>query len=484
MNTEHLVSLLQDLQKRIVDASVVQALALARVYGNIAWNNHIGVYRADNIEEIVYGKLEAVKQAVLGTNVAKNGKVIHVLTEGYDSGGHTRVVERLLACQSKITQDVAIVEICKREIRDRFSITAGRVLCMQSTGVGAVEELAAVLAKYSYVVLHIHPDDIATSMAARIARESGTRIALYNHADHCFTFGLPSTDVLCEISVYGSTITKNYRNDIEQTFAGIPLTVGQLREDHVREDFLLSSGPAYKFDFRQGGAFATILESLIPSVISRGVIIGPGHLPSDASSRVQQLQREGRILVLPPAEHAVYKQYLKTCSLYVDSAPVTGGSALPEAALSDVPIAGMVNPIMGYSPVDLARSRTPADLKKRVACLINDGWEDNAFDRIQLDHVHGPENVLSRILAALEQKEFVCIPYKLDEPLDTDYFRRRWSAAGRLIIHNRAFDYVSLWNRIVLCLTFTRLGAFRSGAFVDFAKVFLSNFQTRRLRNR
>jgi hypothetical protein len=465
------------------------AIALSRLYGNIAWNNPVGIFRADDIEDIVYAKVAKIRSEVLNQNHSvKNGKLLHVLTEGYTSGGHTRVVERLIGERPDNVQrqDIVIVEICPREVIDKLIKLSTLVRMVPQTGLKAIPVLAAIMAEYSDVVLHIHPDDIVSSLSARIAKDSGTRVALYNHADHCFTYGVCSINVLCEISAFGKKISNLHRPEIQASYVGIPLNIADpvSRIDSGNKT-VLSSGPAYKFDLSDGGIFAAIIERVISELDLPVMLIGPRHLPADASPRLVGYVESGMLVITPPLDYAVYLEHVKKCLCYVDSAPVTGGSALPEASLAGVPCAGLANAIMGYSPVDIVRSSSVDELVRRIKAFRDGDTEDVVVSRVELVSVHRPATVLQRLFASVRGEQSFALPYRINEDaLDIRYPEKQWLQDPFIHVHTRAFDFLPFWKRLMVLGLMIRMGVLRKINRLFALKLFVSNIATRRLRNR
>lgn len=478
---------LRILQAKIERADVDNALALARLYGNIAWNNPVGIYRACDVEDVVFQKLEHVMKIVTDkARPARSANILHVLTEGYTSGGHTRVLERLVtSAKADVGQDVVVVELCPGEVVRKFTEAGSSVKQVVGTGAAAVAELAVMMTEYDSVILHIHPDDIVSSMAARISRAMGIKVAFYNHADHCFTFGIDSSNVLCEIGAYGRAVSEAHRTEMTWTFAGIPLdVVSTIPAPRSVKDYVLSSGPAYKFDFSEGGIFSSIVDGVLAEPGARMVVVGAGRLPVDASRTLVDFVGNGRLVLTPQISHASYTGYLAACRCYVDSAPVTGGSALPEAALLGIPCAGLVNPVMGYSPVDAVRSKSVADVVARIRSLYAGTKGSSEISRDLLIFAHSPTEVLRRILTNLDTGAVVDIPATMtNKSIDIGSIHEQWKRKNRINIHNRAFDYISKSQRLhvgVLMLKYRILGYMKA---IDVCKVMVSNFRTRRMRN-
>ena len=482
--------LLDDLQKEINSSDLENALGLAKLYGNLVWNNHVHIYSATEIEDCLFQKLSNSKVFPKNQKLEKNGKILHVLSECYPSGGHTRVVEKLLSEDKIISlQDVVIVGICSKEILKKMRSSGATISFVKPRGTSAIVELASLMSNYSSVLLHINPDDIVATLAARAAHGAGTKIGLYNHADHCFTYGFSAAEIVFEVSIFGREVSKKYRPAYKWSFAGIPLNnpltlgidVAESIDKEVAEEYFLSSGPNYKYDFREGGAFACILESLIPELNKKCIVIGPGVLSSDASTKLKQFVRNGQLLILPAVKHSVYIQYLINCSFYLDSSPVTGGSAFPEAALFGKPCLGLTNAIMGYSPVDSIRSRTTEELVQKALTLN----KKNTYLQVKLmREVHMGCNVLDRIQAGLNNGRCFLIPYDVDsEKLNVDFMTLKWAERGYFSVNSSGFDFLSLKGRLIFLKLLRKHGLISQIASPQKFKVLFYNFAYRKFRS-
>lgn len=482
---------LDDLQKEINSSDLENALGLAKLYGNLVWNNHVHIYSATEIEDCLFQKLSKSTVFPKNQKLEKNGKILHVLSECYPAGGHTRVVEKLLSEDKIISlQDVVIVGICPKEILKKMRSSSASISFVKSRGTSAIVELASLMSKYSSVLLHINPDDIVATLAARVAHNAGTKIGLYNHADHCFTYGFSAAEIVFEVSIFGREISKKYRAPYKWSFAGIPLnsplfigenTADLVEEKVAAEEYFLSSGPDYKYDFREGGDFACVLESLIPQSNKKCIVIGPGILPSDASEKLKQFVENGQLLILPAVRHSVYIQYLMNCIFYLDSSPITGGSAFPEAALLGKPCLGLTNAVMGYSPVDSIRSRTVKELVQRALTLTKQATY--LQDKL-IQEVHVSRNVLNRIRAGLNGGQCFPIPYNVDgEKMNLDFMTSKWAKRGNFSVSTSGFDFLSFRGRLTFLNLLRKHGLLSQITSPQKFKVLFYNFTYRKFRS-
>ena len=474
-------SFLDELRDKILSVDLSDGLGLAKVYGSLAWSNHVNIYSAPEIEDYLFSTFIKLK-ALPNKSALKNGKILHVLSECYLTGGHTRVVERLL-CETKELQyqDVIITGLCKSEIIAKINSYGSTVSFVKSRGVLAVEEMINLMQKYEFVLLHINPDDIVSALAARVVRETGTKVGLYNHADHCFSYGFKSVDMVFEVSIYGRELSQKYRHSYKWSFAGIPLDCQPLLNDTTEGDYFLSSGPDYKYDFRENKIFARLLEELIPKSNKKCIIIGPTLLKSNASTKLHNFVKTGQLIVLPPVKYDDYILYLKDCFAYLDSSPVAGGSAFPEAAMSGKHCLGLRNSIMGYSPVDTIRSRSIEELVLRAVTLPKSG-DPNHIALLQ--DVHQPSNVLKRILAGLRGERVFDVPYKIEtEEIDTNYMHLKWLENEKFSIITAGFESLTLIQRLHFLMSLKQHGLSSQFTLQHKLRIFITNMSYRKFRS-
>ena len=454
---------------------------MAKVYGSLAWSNHVNIYSAPEIEDYLFSKCTGLKISLHNVKI-KNGKILHVLSECYPTGGHTRVVERLLSeTRENQFQDVMIVGLCTREILAKMHSYGSIVRFVKSKGVSAVIEMICLMQKYEFVLLHINPDDIVSTLAARVARERGTKVGLYNHADHCFSYGFKSVDVVFEVSIYGRMISQKYRQLYKWSFAGIPLNSPSMTNEAIEGTYFLSSGPSYKYDFGVDGVFTHILEELIPRSNKKCVLIGPAFLPYDASRKLHEFQKKGLLVVLPPVKHDEYIWYLKNCFAYLDSSPVTGGSALPEAALYGKPCIGLINPIMGYSPIDVIRSKSVEELVLRAIALPASD-DANEFNLVQ--DVHKPSNVLKRVLNGLRGERVFDVPYNIEvEAINSNFMHLKWLENGKVSVVASEFESLTYRQRLIFMMLLSHHGLGSQLTLQHKLSIFFSNRSYRKLRS-
>lgn len=358
------------------EKNVNDMLAIARFYGEIRWANSDGVYHDDPVEEAVESRVLQSKKLHLPNFSKTDGETVLVASALYDSGGHSRVVLHWLKAFAETNNHRLLIT---RSAASRFmqSVEALNVphhLCANS-GIELINEILHYCADAERVVLHIHPDDIAAAIASRILAKFRKQIIFFNHADHVFSYGISSAQLVGEVSSYGVALNKRMRRINDYSYLGIPIDYSSSQpclkapKTTNPEQTVLSCGAPYKYAPGQSffGDFIDSVLQVRPNVTF--LLVGPtGNEPWWAGTRRRW---DARIRFFGELSHAKYLEIMLTADIYVDSFPITGGTAFPEALLNGKVVAGLNNPIQGYSPVDELRSEDVSALTIQVINLLD-----------------------------------------------------------------------------------------------------------------
>jgi len=178
-------------------------LSMVSFYGELRWSNFDGTYSDDEVEEHVTSRV--LKDRRFRSPAVKSGVVRNWLTSFGEEGGHKLLVTRWLAKRFKNFLDANGIVY--------------RLCCAH--GVWLVNEIVGYCASAARVILHIHPDDIASLVAAIILARAGKEVIFYNHADHVFSFGNSSANVVAEVSTYGIALNRRTGRAKKSCYLGI-----------------------------------------------------------------------------------------------------------------------------------------------------------------------------------------------------------------------------------------------------------------------
>jgi glycosyltransferase involved in cell wall biosynthesis len=408
-----------------------QALIYAKQYGLFLWQNFIGYYADRDFERLLLRSPWMSKQVNHSSvEKKKSYRVSHVMTEAYALGGHTRVVEKFMTVDPDahvlITGNISEALLSGLGGKNRVTVMNSD----KTSPTAAILKLARWMSEYSTIVLHIHPHDILATLAAYIAKHNGSFIVLYNHADHCFSFGYEVADLVAEISSFGWALGGARGIEGKQSFVGIPFEQTKLSSVKPRgSGKIIFAGAEYKFDptpDRNPARFLNKLLEVLPASYSVTVVGTAGSKPFWQSLNEQYRHRVEFIGALP---HASYLVVLSEAELYIDSFPLGNGTGFAEAIFSGVPAFGLI--LSDTTPLDQLRC---VDEDALVGAIISHLTSPEhywiAVSRLLASlRDYSIENCYSRLLKATEGKR--ChLPSELQRRVSSNFFEEWWQYGG------------------------------------------------------
>lgn len=347
----------QDLLKgalRRAEGHPRRLLEIARFAGHLAWTAHPGSFVLPEAERALRDAsgLDGTSPGFVDPRPV-SGRTLHVLSEVYEVGGHTRLVRRFLQAAE---EDAAVVLVRQGEAFSRSWVApegkAIPVLDLEAMGVtDSLDKVAALRLLFeaaARVVLHIHPDD-AVSVAAA-ARAPAADIRFFNHADHVAWLGAALPALLLNARSSGARLAAARRGVPESRHALVPVPLEpprRLSRHHARarlglgesERMLLTVAAEYKYNAVRGRSLLEALAAVLTRPDIKLVAIGPtpahpvfGRLAERFPGRVEALG------VIPDPDH-----FRAAADIYVDSYPFCSPTSLFESAL-------MGTPVVAYQP--------------------------------------------------------------------------------------------------------------------------------------
>jgi hypothetical protein len=341
------------------------AMAWAQISADLALYNHPGFYASETLESILLEvanrlneqpELRGINQKLQIRHGEINKKhVLHVLTTGFGSGGHTRLVSAWI----KNTSDIHINSVITTDQLDPLPIDLASSI---ATSGGTYRSLAIfssnpltrslLLRQLGYnwadvIVLHVHPSDAIPLVAFGVP--DGPPVILLNHADHAFWLGTSVADAVTSLRPSGQEITLSRRGIGDSKILPIPIlracpTTSKeiIRQKlNIKKDkiVLLTVGDQFKYTPFGGYDFVFIMERLLkrnPNVVL--FVIGPRQNSRwvEASASVG-----GRIKVIGIIDWSKLQDFYACADLYIEGFPVGGLTAMLEAGIRGIPIIGV-----------------------------------------------------------------------------------------------------------------------------------------------
>ena len=329
------------------------ALRLITLGSDWSWFNHTGMFASPTFENLLM---------TIGTKLAPDSpdrriagehrRVLHVLTQAYPTGGHTRLAWRWMSLDESSQHSVLLTSQYDLAVPSRLkSGCDGRLYCLGNLSqVEKVQAVATHLGEHDVIVLHIHPfDAVAVAACAGVANRSRTLIV--NHADHVFWLGLSAADQIVNLRPASEWIAHDRRTGSSDQFVRLALPLDQpnvnpgagrdlraslgIAED---EPVVATIAEPYKFATSGGPDFMDLVSRLFTRILSAHLIaIGP----SPDSRGWSGLQREFPTRVHLLGTTPDYASTLAAADVYLDSFPFSSITSILEAALYGVPVVTM-----------------------------------------------------------------------------------------------------------------------------------------------
>lgn len=384
----------------LTQKDIDKSVELAEIYGSILWAVDKGIYDDPELENILTDR--CLIEVEKGEALLPFKDCIHLISEPYLIGGHTRLMEQLSTMHSEKPDLLITRKSDKKAIERTQNFFNNCTVVKSGTPLQRIVQIIGYLKAYKRVVLHIHPDDMVAVIACRILKGfTGAQIFFVNHADHVFTYGSTVADVYFEISTFG--LRRDMKKNISgnKSFLGIPLSTQlvpkkhRLPEKEAALNFFSAASP-FKFkpvkEYDSRPAIDRILTEFKNSTFW---IVGANPYTNTWWWPLK-LKYWRRFKILSSVPYESYLKILEKADFYVDSYPTPGGTAFAEQLVSGRRCVGLRAPIQGYSPADNLKSSSVDDLITSILQFDND---ESVTESVYT--VNGYDAVKSRYLACL-----------------------------------------------------------------------------------
>lgn len=364
-----------------------EQLRLAEVATNYALHHNTGYYYSPSIEKFYCNLGNFIKTDLSGISFKPNS-FLHIMTQGYLSGGHTRVVERWIE-QAQDNQSHSVLFTVGQDdelprLEKAVSKTKGQLyfldqkLCLEDK-VNYIRKLAS---EYEYIVLHVHMDD-PLPLIAFSCKNFVRPIMFYNHASHQFWLGKSIADLVLDIE-NNDIVTSKYRGISNNIFLGVPTNTvihQKTQEDIVKartelglpldKNIILTAGNNTKYmpigDFSYSDIFLKLKNQ-------NNFFIVIGVNPKDQFWQKIKAELGDNIIIYKTIDFEQgFLNYLIAADLFLDSYPLCGGTVVIDAISVGTPVLSLESayPQFDYLIKTHAYCKDPDDFYNKVTLILS-----------------------------------------------------------------------------------------------------------------
>lgn len=343
-------------------------LRLTNLTAQFATLNHPGVYADGRIENILLkigrkmgsqiNTLSIIEERPKSDDALsgnKIGRVLHVFTEVYQIGGHTRLAYNWIRKDPDHVHSVIILNQNKKievpkELKKIVNNQNGTLIMVppHESYLNKAKLLRAFSKDYNYVVLHHHPNDPIPLVAFAV---SGTPpIAILNHADHLFGLGSSITDVMLNCRESAMLMSKERRFIDSNRLLPLPLCVSvpAITKSEARQELgipasqcmILSMGSGYKYTPNQKYNFFKTCQHLL--ALGPDVHIYIVGVDQAKYEQLTDIPCDTRLHLLGYLTQP--QMYQTAADIYLDPFPFGSATALLESILLGSA------PVLAYAP--------------------------------------------------------------------------------------------------------------------------------------
>ncbi|MVN78985.1 hypothetical protein GO988_21860 [Hymenobacter sp. HMF4947] len=353
-----------------------KALARISFLGTLAWSIHPGKFYDPRLERwaLNIGKSiweTASKDESTELRKVSSRKVVHVATETYEVGGHTRFLLNIIKEDINSAHFIILTSQYEKDmpnwLRTEVSKSGGEVISLANkTRVEKVASLQSILTSYAdKVFYHIHPND--SIPIAALAATPRPQVITINHADHVFWLGSVLSDIVACYRVLSLDSVMVKRGAQRAMLLPIPLSFPPFewkskniarKELGIKDDDLLILTVASSNKFIPSGQYNYYLT--IKQVLDKNpnVFVKVIGLSVNDDLRKHGFEINDRVELLGHITNP--KLYYEAADIYLDSMPLSSYTSLLEAMYFGC------FPVLPFSPVGALNVENEPSLKGLV----------------------------------------------------------------------------------------------------------------------
>lgn len=326
----------------------------AYVAAKIATHEHLGLFRSAALETSLAAISARLFKGLEPDIQPEKGSVLHVISEAYLSGGHTRAVENWIASEDTRRRSSVVFtrgSFCPESLRNSVLNSGGSIHISKGNTLVRAKLLRKWAYRFELIVLHTHMDDIVPSLAFGDA-QLRNRIIRFNHADHRFWVGADLAHLTLETRQWGKKLSAAQRQLTDTLVIGIPgrkaqececdSSISELLKEFLQipegAPVLLTVGTDNKYKALPGQNFALAVRELLAENNNYQFVSVGGKRSRNPDWLKLKQDFSDRVKIIDQVAPEELPCYYHLAHVGLDSFPMSGGSVVQEMSNHGLPI--------------------------------------------------------------------------------------------------------------------------------------------------
>ncbi|MEA1891138.1 MAG: hypothetical protein U9N33_00335 [Campylobacterota bacterium] len=417
-------------------------------------------------DPFIENELNKISQTIeLDTNqVFTPNSFLHVMSESYGEGGHTKLVELFIknidSNEDKhsillLNQLQEIPQSLYNSLKDDSQL----IVFDKDTDKNKAQKLANIACKYRYIILHIHPEDTVANLAFG-NKKFQRPIIFLNHADHKFWCGVSISDITLDLSTDGSLISRDLRGVHNSKIVHIPIENKNINidKDEARKYLKISKDKkiilSIASEFKYGTTAQDIekFTKLATEIVStyddcKFILIGPSR--DNKYWNKAYIATDAKIDPLGIIKRDELKYYIACADLYIESFPFSSYTAFLDTAIYNIKILTLKTPISTLDVVKenhLQSNSVEALTKNAISFLKNSNTEQNNID-LSIHLKEKWSNNLYHILSDVKEHQLYTFHPKT---VDNNYLNHIDKVMGSCLVLDEVYTDLPFYVRVKL----------------------------------
>ena len=324
---------------------------------NTAHHSHPGFLTSPRLENLLRriaaaSTVQTAFPVVAVPKAADKRNVLHILSQGYAGGGHTRTVRNWIRMDTGSAHSILVTlnsDTTPAELSTAAMESGGWYIALDKVGLSLVHRAKLVRdladSTADIVVLHLHPHDPVGAVA--FATGSKPPVIFVNHAYHAFSIGMTCADIVADHGPSGQFITQTRRGLSRSSHLPLPLEAPlELEEKKSAKEKLgipeneivfLTTAKVFRLAACGDYNFKTLLKEICGKYPNTTFLIA-GIAEAGEWTQLKN-ETNNRIKVLGAVSDL--RLYQSAADIYLDSLPLGSLEDVLAAAILGIPVIGL-----------------------------------------------------------------------------------------------------------------------------------------------